>query len=125
MTFTSRKVRLGRNILLGLAALVLLAVAGMMIAIRIAFNTGGEVKGAVQKSAISQDGTVIAYEQTGSGPALILVSAALTDRSRNRRLARYLSDRFTVINYDRRGRGSSGNSSPYTVEKEIEDIAAL
>ncbi len=53
------------------------------------------------------------------------VMAALTDRSGNRRLARCLSDRFTVINYDRRGGGSSGNSSPYSVEKEIEDIAAL
>ena len=125
MTFANRKVRLWRNILLGLGTLVLLVVVGMLIAVRIAFNTGGEVKGAVQKSAVSKDGTVIAYEQTGSGPALILVSAALTDRSGNRRLARYLSDRFTVINYDRRGRGSSGNTSPYTVEKEIEDVAAL
>jgi pimeloyl-ACP methyl ester carboxylesterase len=125
MNFANRKVRLWRNVLLGLGTLVLLVVAGMLIAVRIAFNTGGEVKGVVQKSAISKDGTVIAYEQTGSGPALILVSAALTDRSGNRRLARYLSDRFMVINYDRRGRGSSGNSSPYTVEKEIEDIAAL
>ncbi|OJV44645.1 MAG: alpha/beta hydrolase [Acidobacteriales bacterium 59-55] len=81
--------------------------------------------GAVQKTAISKDGTVIAYEQSGSGPTLILVSAALADRSGNRRLARHLSDRFTVVNYDRRGRGTSGDRSPYTTGKEIDDIEAL
>ena len=81
--------------------------------------------GAVQKTAISNDGTAIAYEQSGNGPALILVSAALADRSANRRLARYLSDRFTVINYDRRGRGASGNTGPYATDKEIDDIEAL
>ena len=81
--------------------------------------------GAAQKTAISRDGTIIAYEQSGSGPALIMVSGALADRSGNRRLAQYLSGRFTVINYDRRGRGASGNTSPYTMEKEVEDISAL
>lgn len=125
MTRTSGKRRLVGNILLGLAGLLVLALVGMIIAVRIEFDTGGDVIGAVQKTAISKDGTVIAYEQSGSGPALILVSAALADRSGNRRLARYLSDRFTVINYDRRGRGTSGDTSPYTIEKEVEDIAAL
>jgi pimeloyl-ACP methyl ester carboxylesterase len=80
---------------------------------------------AAQKTAISRDGTTIAYEQSGSGPALILVSAALTDRSGNRRLAQSLSNRFTVVNYDRRGRGASGNTSPYRIGKEVDDIAAL
>jgi pimeloyl-ACP methyl ester carboxylesterase len=125
MTLTGGKRRLLRNILLGFSGLVLLAAIAMMITLRIAFNTEGEVMGAVQKTAISKDGTVIAYEQSGSGEPLILVSAALSDRSGNRRLARFLSDRFTVINYDRRGRGASGNTSPYTVQKEIEDIEAL
>jgi pimeloyl-ACP methyl ester carboxylesterase len=119
------KLRLVRNILLGLAGLLLLALVGMVVAVRIEFNTEGDVMGAVQKTAISKDGTVIGYEQSGSGPALILVSAALADRSGNRRLARYLADRFTVIDYDRRGRGASGNTSPYMTEKEVEDIAAL
>ena len=125
MTDVSGKRRLVRNIVLGLAGVLVLALVGMIIAVRIEFNTEGDVMGAVQKTAISKDGTVIAYEQSGSGPVLIVVSGALADRSGNRRLARHLSDLFTVINYDRRGRGSSGNTSPYTIEKEVEDIAAL
>ncbi len=125
MTGVSGKRRLVRNILLGLAGVLGLALVGMIIAVRIEFSTEGDMMGAVQKTAISKDGTVIAYEQSGSGPALIVVSGALADRSGNRRLARHLSDLFTVINYDRRGRGASGNTSPYTIEKEVEDIAAL
>jgi len=119
------KLRIVRNILLGLAGLLVAALVGFIVAVRIGFNIEGDVMGAVQKTAISRDGTVIAYEQTGSGPTVILVSAALADRSGNRRLARYLSDRFTVINYDRRGRGTSGNTRPYTIEKEVEDVEAL
>ena len=117
--------RLVKRILLGLAGLVVLGLVGIILAIRIGLNTEGDAMAAVQKTAISRDGTIIAYEQSGSGPTLILVSAALTDRSGNRRLARYLSDRFTVINYDRRGRGESGDTSPYTTDKEIDDIDAL
>ena len=95
MTRASGKLRLVRNILLGVAGLLVLALVGMIIAVRIEFNTEGDVMGAAQKTAISRDGTIIAYEQSGTGPALILVSAALADRSGNRRLAQYLSDRFT------------------------------
>src|SRR3974390_849675 len=125
MTRTGGKLRYVRNILLGLAGLVVLGLMGIITAIRIGFNTDGDMMGIVQKTAISKDGTLIAYEQSGSGPALILVSAALADRSGNRRLARYLSDRFTVINYDRRGRGTSGNTNPYKTDKEVDDIEAL
>jgi pimeloyl-ACP methyl ester carboxylesterase len=125
MIRADRKLRLVRSILLGMVCVVVLGVTGIIIAIRVGFNTEGDMMGAVQKTAISKDGTVIAYEQSGTGPTLILVSAALADRSGNRRLARYLSDRFTVINYDRRGRGASGNTSPYTTDKEIDDIEAL
>lgn len=117
--------RLVKRILLGLAGLVVPGLVGIVLAIRIGLNTEGDTMGAVQKTSISTDGTSIAYEQSGSGPTLILVSAALTDRSGNRRLARYLSDRFTVTNYDRRGRGDSANTSPYTTDKEIDDIGAL
>ncbi|GII94993.1 alpha/beta fold hydrolase [Sinosporangium siamense] len=78
-----------------------------------------------ESKVISRDGTEIAFEQAGSGPALILVSSALADRSDARKLAALLSEHFTVINYDRRGRGASGNTKPYAVEREIEDIAAL
>lgn len=119
------KRRLVRHIVLGFAGLFVLAIAGIIIAVRVGFNTEGDMIGPVQKTAISRDGTVIAYEQSGNGPAVILVSAALADRSGNRRIAKYLSDRFTVINYDRRGRGASGDTDPYTIQKEIDDIAAL
>ncbi|MFI7637003.1 alpha/beta fold hydrolase [Nonomuraea sp. NPDC049400] len=73
----------------------------------------------------SKDGTSIAYERLGDGPAIILVAGASVDRSGNAQLAQELSGKFTVYNYDRRGRGDSGDTLPYAVEREIEDIAAL
>ncbi|MGZ3668087.1 MAG: alpha/beta fold hydrolase [Ktedonobacterales bacterium] len=73
----------------------------------------------------SKDGTTIAYEQSGTGPAVILVCGGSVDRSSNAELARLLSERFTVYNYDRRGRGDSGDTPPYAVEREIEDIEAV
>jgi pimeloyl-ACP methyl ester carboxylesterase len=59
------------------------------------------------------------------GPAVIVVASALSDRSDAAKLAGRLSERFTVINYDRRGRGKSGDTKPYAVDREIEDLAAL
>ena len=73
----------------------------------------------------SRDGTPIAYEKTGRGPAVILVNGALSDRTGSAELAQLLSQRFTVFSYDRRGRGDSSDTSPYSVEREIEDIEAL
>lgn len=79
----------------------------------------------------SQDGTKIAYERAGTGPALILVNGALGDRKLDRRfkmmnrLSELLSSHLTVIDYDRRGRGESGDTQPFSVEREVEDIAAL
>ena len=70
---------------------------------------------------ISADGTPIAFDRTGQGPAVILVASALADRSDAAKLA----ERFTVINYDRRGRGHSGDTGPYAVEREVEDLDAL
>jgi pimeloyl-ACP methyl ester carboxylesterase len=75
--------------------------------------------------AFSRDGTKIAYDKQGSGPALILVLGALNKRTSGKKLGRALSDRFTVISYDRRGRGDSGDTKPYVVEKEIDDLEAL
>lgn len=75
--------------------------------------------------ATSQDGTRIAYERSGDGATLILVGAALQDRATYRALAQELGSRLTVINYDRRGRGDSGDTAPYAVEREVEDLAAL
>jgi uncharacterized protein YndB with AHSA1/START domain/pimeloyl-ACP methyl ester carboxylesterase len=71
----------------------------------------------------SADGTLIAFRQTGSGPALILVTGALGVYSDD--LAEALSGQFTVINFARRGRGDSGDTLPYAVQREIEDIEAL
>ena len=84
-----------------------------------------EKTAAGDSTSISRDGTEIAFEESGSGPQVILVSSALADRSDARKLAGLLAQGFTVINYDRRGRGASSDSAAYAVEREIEDIAAL
>jgi pimeloyl-ACP methyl ester carboxylesterase len=78
-------------------------------------------------SVTSADGTTIAYETTGGGPPVILVDGALGYRALgfSAKLADELADRFTVYTYDRRGRGESGDTPPYAVEREVEDIAAL
>jgi pimeloyl-ACP methyl ester carboxylesterase len=75
----------------------------------------------------SKDGTAIAFDRFGRGPAVILVGGAFSYRSFPKmiELAQLLSDRFTVLNYDRRGRGDSGDTGPYAVEREIEDLEAL
>jgi pimeloyl-ACP methyl ester carboxylesterase len=73
----------------------------------------------------SSDGTSIAYDRQGSGPAVILVGGGAVDRSENAPLAPELAAHFTVYNYDRRGRGDSGDTLPYAVERELEDIEAL
>jgi pimeloyl-ACP methyl ester carboxylesterase len=73
----------------------------------------------------SDDGTSIAYERQGSGPAVVLVGGALDDGAENAPLALGLARHFTVYNYARRGRGASGDTAPYAVEREIEDLAAL
>ncbi len=79
------------------------------------------------KKITSNDGTAIAYDQRGEGPAVILVDGALCYRSFGpmAHLAELLAPHFTVYNYDRRGRGDSGDTQPYALEREIEDIAAL
>lgn len=73
----------------------------------------------------SHDGTVIAYDKKGQGPLLILVLGALNKRGSGKKLAELLADRFTVVSYDRRGRGDSTDTLPYSTDKEVEDIDAL
>jgi len=75
----------------------------------------------------SRDGTPLAFDKVGTGPALILVDGALGHRAdpNQQQLVNLLSVHFTVFNYDRRGRGDSGDTQPYAVEREIEDIDAL
>jgi pimeloyl-ACP methyl ester carboxylesterase len=78
----------------------------------------------------STDGTKIAFDKVGSGPAVILVNGAIAyrrafnDRTLEQ-LAELLGSHFTVYNYDRRGRGESGDTLPFTKQREIEDIQAL
>ncbi len=87
------------------------------------------------QTVTSKDGTLIAYDREGSGPALILVTGAIARRTDATSLARKLAPSFRVYAYDRRGRGDSGDAAqessaqesrpPYSVEREIEDIGAL
>ncbi|MFH9724320.1 alpha/beta fold hydrolase [Streptomyces sp. NPDC017254] len=84
-------------------------------------TTPGRVRGRVT----SGDGTPIAYERYGEGPPLVLVSGALGTAAGGRPLGRLLARRFSVVAYDRRGRGGSGDTGPYAVEREIEDLAAV
>ena len=73
----------------------------------------------------SKDGTEIALEKSGNGPALIIVGGSLADHQFYIPLANELAKQFTVYNFDRRGRGQSEDTKPYAVEREIEDVAAL
>ncbi|GAA3816522.1 alpha/beta fold hydrolase [Streptomyces chiangmaiensis] len=79
----------------------------------------------MDKQTISRDGTRIAYQRTGQGPAVVLVSGAMSTGATVAPLAAQLSDRFDVIVYDRRGRGESGDTQPYEVAREVDDLAAL
>jgi pimeloyl-ACP methyl ester carboxylesterase len=76
-------------------------------------------------TTFSKDGTKITYDKTGQGQALIIVAGAFQDRMAMAAYAEPLSKHFTVFNYDRRGRGESGDTQPYAVAREIEDIDAL
>lgn len=73
----------------------------------------------------SADGTAIAFDRLGAGRPVIMVVGAFNTRATTAALAAALEDRFTILNYDRRGRGDSGDTSPYAVEREIEDLDAL
>lgn len=73
----------------------------------------------------SKDGTVIAFDQLGEGAPLVLVAGASVDRSIDAPIADALARHFTVLNYDRRGRGDSDDTLPYAVEREIEDLDVL
>jgi pimeloyl-ACP methyl ester carboxylesterase len=79
------------------------------------------------KQVQSPDGTLITYNQLGSGPALILIDGALGYQALGfqQPLAALLAPCLTVFTYDRRGRGESTDTQPFAVEREIEDIAAL
>ena len=73
----------------------------------------------------SSDSTKIAFDRLGDGPPVIVVGGQLCDRAVTHPTAEELASHFTVINYDRRGRGDSGDTAPYAIEREIEDMGAL
>jgi pimeloyl-ACP methyl ester carboxylesterase len=77
------------------------------------------------ETVTSRDGTEIAFDRIGSGPPVILVSGGSVDRMSNAGLSQELSSDLTVLNYDRRGRGPSGDTQPYAIDREIEDIASV
>jgi pimeloyl-ACP methyl ester carboxylesterase len=87
----------------------------------------GPNRAGTTRFARSKDGTSIAYSKIGAGPALILVDGALCHRGfgPSGPLAELLAPRFTVYTYDRRGRGESGDTAPYSAEREVEDIDAI
>lgn len=74
---------------------------------------------------LSADGTSIAVERSGAGPTLVIVVGAFCDRTTTVALTPLLADRFTVYEYDRRGRGDSGDTTPYAIAREVEDLAAV
>ncbi len=82
------------------------------------------------RTVTSKDGATIAFDQSGQGPALLLVGGAFEQRAMDTETAKLaalplLAQHFTVFHYDRRGRGDSTDTQPYAVEREIEDIEAL
>jgi pimeloyl-ACP methyl ester carboxylesterase len=77
------------------------------------------------QSVTSKDGTIITYDRLGAGEPVVLISGGSVDKSSNAGLAELLAAHFTVYNYDRRGRGASGDTLPYSVEREVEDIEAV
>ncbi|MEU2714977.1 alpha/beta hydrolase [Streptomyces sp. NPDC007205] len=79
----------------------------------------------MDKKTTSRDGTSLAYEVIGQGPTVILVSGAMSTGGTVAPLAQRLAGRCTAVVYDRRGRGESGDTKPYEVEREVEDLAAL
>lgn len=77
------------------------------------------------RTVTSEDGTAIAMDVFGTGPPVVMVVGAFNTRATTAPLAEQLQQRFTVFNYDRRGRGESGDTSPYAVQREIDDLNAV
>ncbi|WP_432503426.1 alpha/beta fold hydrolase [Kineococcus arenarius] len=77
------------------------------------------------KTTTAQDGTTLAYEQVGEGPALVFVPGAFNLRDTCAPIAAQLADAYTCFTYDRRARGESSNTPPYAIEREVEDLRAL
>src|SRR5947207_15159869 len=79
----------------------------------------------MEQHVVSRDGTRIVFDRFGVGPPLVIVLGAFNERPAGEPLARCLGAHFSVYNNDRRGRGASGDTLPYAVAREIDDLAAL
>jgi pimeloyl-ACP methyl ester carboxylesterase len=77
------------------------------------------------ETVTSRDGTTIGFDKMGEGPPVVLVCGGSVDRMADAPLAQQLASDLTVFNYDRRGRGDSGDTQPYAIEREVEDIEAV
>jgi pimeloyl-ACP methyl ester carboxylesterase len=77
------------------------------------------------QKALSTDGTEIAFDTVGEGPAVIVIGGAMNTRHSPYPLVTLLGEKFAVTTYDRRGRGDSTDVAPYAVEREVEDLAAV
>jgi pimeloyl-ACP methyl ester carboxylesterase len=77
------------------------------------------------QTVTSKDGTTIAFDRTGTGPAVIALGGGPNDRTADAPVASLLAPHFTVYTYDRRGRGDSGDTQPYALDREFEDLEAL
>lgn len=77
------------------------------------------------ETVVSVDGTLIAFERSGTGPPLVLVHGTSSAGARWRPIVPPFEERFTVYTVDRRGRGASGDADEYAIEREFEDIAAV
>jgi pimeloyl-ACP methyl ester carboxylesterase len=108
---------------------VVVIVAVVAVAVLAIWNSRGRtVKSTGEnRTTTSRDGTIIAFTKRGSGPPLIIVDGAFCYRENGpaTELASQLAQHFTVFTYDRRGRGQSGDTAPYAVEREIEDLRVV
>ena len=77
------------------------------------------------RTVTSTDGTYIEFDRVGTGPAVVIIGAGPTDRTINSPVADLLATQYTVFNYDRRARGGSGDTQPYSPDREFEDLAAV
>ena len=110
-----------------IALVVILAIVAVG-ALVIRYSGGRTVKSIGEnRTTTSRDGTTIAFTKTGFGPPLIIVDGAFCYRENGpgTELATVLAQQFTVFTYDRRGRGESGDTAPYAVEREIDDLRAV
>src|ERR1041385_5981686 len=81
--------------------------------------------GATMRTVTSKDGTTIAYLIEGTGHPVVFVTGAFNDHTRCADLAGTLAGEYTTVTYDRRARGASGDTRPYEVERELDDLAAV